>query len=904
MPVWNETGKYHVKLKFLDTFYKVEVDDCFPISLLQNRSVLPLESNRSNIWCMLILKAVLKFFNKIPKNDKQFELNNELNANMIYSLTGFLNVEFFLSDRVFVTHELNPLLKSCLADEAYFGNKIRLIAMKDSDACIEVNELSVPEYNARMSSKSLRNGSEIKNQLNITRELRIAMMNLNEENRLKPVNKFLSYSLHEYFENEDFNLAFARDFTEEEFIIHRKYEQMLTVKTHFMNKEDIIKLKKQRRELRMKLKEIEKIKIDFINKSNRALSLVSLCSTEVLDKNTNFGQCFSAKEIQIAKTCKKYALSRPPNFVDINDLKWEEGSIVSTTKQNIKDNDNSNANFSKSLSDFTSIENGKLCENRTGYQWVQTGELMSLFNKLIVLYNPNNFSNRETIKVKEEDNGSIDENKEVLIVKENSDNNDKSPLEMLVNIQFIDSNPELNFFKLLIYDFEKFESVQEMPLLTGINKTIRVRLSNENQTFRLKLVCQSKAILTVYSNSNLKFCSVSSYLTEVENWKESKIKVTSGFLNARFHSFFQKTSLISEENQHLIFYFPVLKIQPLKNVLKFDLIKIDEETPLEMNKRIEKNNECLSVQTNLYENIKIQKGSYVLVSHCLPLANFPERNFEVLMFTKKEIKVESIDNWQSGEIIDQYIPNKYGQIFKEDLYFKHDCLQLSLTLEIKELISSQPPVTNDKKTLKVEKTETDLENYAELEKTQRVFIEVYKNDTLLNVFVGNNGVKIKNFQIENTDPDIPIMLIAKFVTTPDSKILTMNPFSKNINWILKLWTNSPICIIKNTKKEELENNVIRSWETKDQGRAEKAMKLRLKNIAISKEANGEILTEKEQQFLNEDFSKFFVNSNKTNQPQKTQPAKTRIDPKQNNVVSNMLEFLENPSLIKPLQFFY
>lgn len=887
----------------MNTYFKVEVDDYFPLSLMQNISVLPTEIKKGNIWCLLILKAVLKFFhlmknpNQPTRNPSLVEnLAEESDASVIYSLTGFLHVEISLNDRNFVLHEMNQMLEESLCDKNYTGNKIKIIAVRDNSQTLALNTFEPPVVRFskdKTGSDSLRNGSEVKNVNAFNRDLRLAMLNWNGKSSNIEVPPFYSFDVSEFFKNGDFNLAFARDFTEEEFIIHRKYEQMLNVKTHFMNKEDIIKLKKQRRDLRFKLKEIEKRKIEFISKSNKTLNLVSLSGGPELDGMINLGQSYTSKEVKIAKTCIKYDMSKPPNFIDINDLRWDESSMISGTKQNFKEVDQVVANINKSLSDFSSREGAVLCENRLDSRWIETSALPNLFNKLIVFYNPNNFGFKEYLEMKEEDNYSIAENKEVLIVKKNESKGASEQVELLVNIQFAEVDSEINYFQLQIYDFETFEPIQELPVLRGINRTMRVRLPNEDQTFRLKLMSQSKAHLTIYSDSQISFFSVSTYLTDVENWKESKIKVTSGFMCANFHYILQKTSIFLEEGQHVIFHFPGQRIAAIKNVLRFDLVKTTGKIPTDMNQQIEKNSECLKLETNLYENIKLKKGSYMFVAHCQPDSHLAEQSFEISILSKKGIQVESVLNWTSNEILDFYQPNRYCQIFKEDLFFKQEILHLSISLEIKSL---QNAVNNlsDKKTTKNDKSEIDLENYQSLENPLRVYIEVYRNEKLVNVFAGKNGVKVLDLQIvrDSSTNESQVLLVAKFMAKDDSRLLTVQPFSQKLTWILKLSSNALLCVVKNTKKEELENQAIKSWEVKENGRAEKALKIRQKNLALIKLSTGELLTEKENQLIG-DEAKGVLNLN----PKAQINAKVPIQKMMKNGNLN-LEYLENPGLIK------
>lgn len=917
-PILSKTGKYVVKIKCLDTDYKVEVDDYFPFNLTKKRSVLPIEEGKNSIWSLILLKAILKFFHatssvlkKTEVNQNEHESRHSLtNGNMIYALTGFISVEFSLSDTNFVRKEMAQLLKNCLSDSSFAQNKMKVVAVRDQSILIEPMDQFGDNFSKldRMSSRSEKNTSEIRNQLTHLRDLRIALLNMNHEGQKKTVSEHVAYNIEEYFENGDFNLAFARDFTEEEFIIHKKYEQMLLVKTHFMNKEDIIKLKKQRRDLRLKLKDIEKKKVEFISRSNRVMNLIAVSTFEKLDAKTNYGPSFTPKEIKIAKTCIANGLSRPPNFIDISELHWDEGSMASGTKANIKDNEQFIANFSKSLSDFSMIPSASLKQNRTESQWIETKRISDLFSRLIILFNPKMFKNKENLVIKNGTNDVSTENKEVLIVKKNQNIDQNSELEILVNVQFSDMDHLSNYFRLQIYNFETFQPLQELSTLQGMNQTVRIRLANEDQIFRLKLIAQSGVNLTVYCDSELRFCSVSAYLTEVEKWKETPIKVTTGVLCSGYHYIFQKMSIHSDESQHIIFYFPTQQIGKLKDILKVDLLSINSDEGLSIDQKIKSNNERVEIKPNHYQNIKIKKGNFMLVIHCTANNNFGESNFEIAVFSQKELKFETALQWASGEIIDSCIPNKYGQIFKEDLFFKADLLQLSFTFEIKkDNRQSSITIPTDKKNQKNEKnekSETNLNQLSDIDPPVRLYVEAYKNDQLVNVFVGKNSVKVMNYNLHRDQSNgSQILLVAKFVDNDYSNSSEANESSNSFAWVMKIWANGLVCMVKNTKKEELESSVIKSWEMKDAGRSEKAAKIRLKNIVLLKQAKGEQLSEKEQAILSEDNSKLLGQTSKIgqSQTQKSSTLKNQKDLKSAPNQTGLNDYLDNINSIKAIQ---
>jgi len=924
----------------------VEIDDCFPIALLGSRWLFPWSVEARHIWPMLLMKAMLKFFGKMesgratptPEESGSFQLMP--NGKAFFALTGFLAVEKRLNDRAFLTHDLNPLLKTSLNEANFTGNLVKVIGVRDPNVPRIVRMSTQQTYTREKSSNHIivsrqsavgdskvrpsvasnqlaTNGGTLGQIAPPLAHYKPGLFQLDPLPATNPLPAFVSYSLEEFFENGEFNLAFARDFTEEELIIHRKYEQSLNVKTHFMNKEDIIKLKKQRRDLRLKLKEIEKRKQDFISQLNKSLNLVSVRAGPGVDEVSPFGPSFSSKEIKIAKTCINMGIPRPPNFIDLNELKWEEGSIVSGTKTNLKESDAYVPNFNKSLGDFSGIDNIELAKNRVEAQWIETKTLPDLFTKLILLYNPTAFACKETLIIPSDVNQSGEE-KEVLIVKQNPELPAGHLLELLVNVQFADPDQDTNCFQLEVYDFESFKSTQELTNMRGINSTMQVRLQNEDHTFRLKATSKSRVHVTVFSQSKVLFCSLSSYLREVEKWREAKIKVSSAALSAGFFYVLQKTLIESEESQHLIFNFPLHKMTPFRQSLHFDLLLLDQVDPTDatpLDQRIRQNTGRLPLKALSYENIKVKTGRFLLLAHCTPSHTVAEQTFEVSIFSKKEIKAVPVLNWESGEVVDVYSPNKYGQIFKEDVYFRQDTLHFSMSLEIKvkeglgagePLMTSVVPEKRGGASGKGEKHELDLAELKAPIESLQVYLEMSVGGKLHNVFYGINGVKALNVcvtkeQLEGVlkDGEAAVSVTARFVAKNNLQLLAPHPHGGGFVWVFKLWANGVMCVVKNVKKEENEGNVIRSWETRDPGRAERAAKARLRNLAMVKQANGEQLTDKEIALLADDpFKAGAAKLGSTNA--RGAPPKDKRDPK-TALGEQRTDFFDNPAIIKPFE---
>jgi len=485
-PIISPNGKYTIKLYFMGRAFKVEVDDRIPIDFFSRKTFLPVESQKPTIWSFILTKALLKFHHLHHKElieDPTFDEKAAfINSNVIYSLTGLSAIEipFYGPDSANLDFDtFNQMLKTYLDDSNYFENIFKVIALKTHKNEQRTQPSSFLRWPGKPDSKNPSETDVEKSKSRDKRNSSVKKMSVRSsiirKDLVATMSKFepyVAYNISEFFENKDFNLGLARDFTEEEYIVHRKYEENLAIKTHFMNKEDIIKLKKTRRELRLKLKEIERRKMELIMRSNKSMKLAAVGTKLFPMPELNSAHTYTNKEIQIAKTCIKHNLCKPPNFIDINDLRWEEGSMLSNSKmQQLKEAENpqqQQLNISKSISDFSSIPGVELETNRTSNMWIETQFLTSYFDKLMIFYNPAHFSNKDSIAIKNVNEVSMQEfrKKEVLMFQKASEGEIEH--DLFVNIQFAVENPE-NCFTIEEYDFQTFQQIAASYQSKGTN---------------------------------------------------------------------------------------------------------------------------------------------------------------------------------------------------------------------------------------------------------------------------------------------------------------------------------------------------------------------------------------------------------------------------------------------------
>ena len=149
------------------------------------------------------------------------------------------------------------------------------------------------------------------------------------------------YSLTDYFDTKGFNMSYVKKVSAKEINLRKKQLTLLKNKPEFISKEDTKRIKNMRRDLRMKIKELERQRSEILNR-NQQYSLIGYTSKLEGFESPLFGS-FSASEIFIAKLCKANGLERPPNYYDFSDLRNND------SMENHQMTSNSSKNNSKSF---------------------------------------------------------------------------------------------------------------------------------------------------------------------------------------------------------------------------------------------------------------------------------------------------------------------------------------------------------------------------------------------------------------------------------------------------------------------------------------------------------------------------------------------------------------------------
>ena len=105
VPQYNPSGLYWVKLYHMGKYRKIEIDDRFPVNKETYDNYFPLTENKSEIWPLILTKALIKLYSYKYKCDK-YEQEEIGDTSILYSLTKYIGVK--LSNNTFFDY-LNNL---------------------------------------------------------------------------------------------------------------------------------------------------------------------------------------------------------------------------------------------------------------------------------------------------------------------------------------------------------------------------------------------------------------------------------------------------------------------------------------------------------------------------------------------------------------------------------------------------------------------------------------------------------------------------------------------------------------------------------------------------------------------------------------------------------------------------
>ena len=732
-------------------------------------------------------------------------------------------------------------------DFNYFNNNYKVSVLKTTYKEVAKIRLS-KNYGSKLFGKisgSEKDDIEIHKQIEKYLKFREYVETLLAERRDSiGLTKGFLYSLKDFFENKQFKMIFVKPPNEEEIILRKKYAELLRRRTNFMQKSDIIKLKKVRRDLKMKIKDIEKRQYDKKHYQDK-IQMVLLSSNLFENKSFKIKNDLSIKEINIAKICILNNLKYPPNYYNLNEMKIDDNSQTNSVNTGFHRNFETNLNkyIKKSLSDFSNLENVILPKFRGNGQWIDFSDLNNYFDFVFVHFNPNIFPYVDFINgTPTPENTCIDPEKEILVLYK--DPKGESSSNFYVNFK-TNSTKKKNHVILQKFDFVNFQTIKNYESLNVTNESLKISVENENKVYRFSLFSQDNYKISIYSERRFKLISISEYLTSLESWNKKEFKFSTGEITKNFSKTFFKLKINAEISQRIIIQTKSPKF--LCNFIEYKIIDLN---------KVKKNNEfeylnyddnIKNLQIEDFESLEICEGNHVLLLSMVSPYNLKNESLEINIFHRFDLEFELLPITQNLVFSRLSEFNKYNYITKNNFFFKPQKISFTLSLQLKYLKEDENS-SNNKNTKKGVKSELNFENLEDFKKGIYINLKILKNNKEIYQNFGIDSCNIYHIEIQKDNNDDEIYFEASF----DERYLKnyeKEEFFKNLIWILNINSTDTISIAKNTEREDKNNYLIKSWGLSDLSRKEKANVIRERNILLLK--NEKEISAQELNKLNE-----------------------------------------------------
>lgn len=92
------------------------------------------------------------------------------------------------------------------------------------------------------------------------------------------IEKGMAYSICDFFENNDFNMVYVQSIPTWELKIREKFLELMEKANPKLSKDDLFKLKKEKKELKSRIKEEDKKRIDAMGKPATSFRLLKFMS--------------------------------------------------------------------------------------------------------------------------------------------------------------------------------------------------------------------------------------------------------------------------------------------------------------------------------------------------------------------------------------------------------------------------------------------------------------------------------------------------------------------------------------------------------------------------------------------------------------------------------------------------
>ena len=476
---------------------------------------------------------------------------------------------------------------------------------------------------------------------------------------------------------------------------------------------------------------------------------------------------------------------------------------------------------------------------------------------------------------------------EVLVVEPQSG---ETELRIMVGFaplipQKLEFSPKYVTLSLQKYDFEQEQVIEwdkEIKLNTTSIEGQLVSLPADKYSFRPFVNCSPCGyVMWIASTEPVKNLSKVQYLTGVCSWSSQSFTFEHSALSKGGPHVLLKVDCSSENSSPVLFSLNTTN----PNIFNYsELLLVNKNSdPLERDYQV------LDIKTLDERRLTLPSESRLILVSMLPFA-MPEGSVTLEVLTKEEggLKLSPGDMLDPFEFTEKYFPNKYGIIFKEhlivpeDVHFSMHVRMRNGGLQAQGTKAKEPP------------QESPPYN-------QRLLIlEVYKEEELVFEERGFNQVYISNINLSKFGPELN--MICRYDLNQWPECTQSSEETEFLNWVVRIVPNETIALIRDTRKQDYEDSIRKSWETAQPGRAESAKTSRARYLASVKRSQGHELTEQEQELLKESWEerrklrkevdpKKAKKDDKKAKEEKPSSSQARVKEPQQHVMEKVKDFL-------------
>lgn len=821
IPVYNPTGKYWVKMMLMGTYKLVEIDIRVPV--LDGTLLFARSANVKDLWPIILTKAYFKLYSYRWKNCSRFinNPNQELDGSLIFSLTGLLPQYRFFDYIGGVEWET---FKHLLSDENWEHNYniVSVFTKIDKETNINAGSFIEEEH----SQKSAEDQSQLK------------------PKKFSNVIQGFSYLLTDIFANsEDFDmrkiLKREKQKLEEDIrntLMKAKASSPARKLKRHQSPARIRELQKrkarrgkEKEERRQKLLETRAYPVYKLLRVKSGISGAPLLSVDSGFSNTEIEDArvrLMNKEYFLNKELEE--LERLMEAEDVELFDPKDSNEVDVGKV-LKEDRLEGVTFPK-----------QRCQNGV---WFASDDFPHALNEYFIFHEIFHFPYRMVLDDIWKDKNLPyihNQNYDVLLIDSSS-----SDLISLV-VGFAPMIPEGSlpltdsmFMHLQHYDFEKEEVIEwphEVKLTTTSIISHHYLIEGDHLVLRpLVNNCPCGFIAWLSSSVAISTMSRLQYLVDKAGWSQNKLNFDYSFLNKGYFYVPFKIEITSEDSQGVMI--KVSCTDP--NMLQFGkLILIDRDQGA--NELQYKYLDIPSLETKRLTFPPNSKGYRLMLILYTPV-NLPEGTATVDILSKSGDLLKAVNGEMMDpvEFSDRYVPNKYGIIFKEQFFVPEE-IHFSLHVRMRK---GGLPIPGGKG--------KEIAPEEHLTTSRLLLFEIYDGEELIVATKGHNQALIPHLNLRTNSKELIMLCKYDIDEWPECKLPTSE--SQDLNWVLRIISSDTVALIKDTRKEDKEEAIRKSWETAQPGRAEQAKQSRLRYLAYMKSVKNEEMTEHEKELIKENW---------------------------------------------------